>query len=171
MDAVSRPDSVTAAAISAREEIGHAMAQKIREASSSYDLKKIAEDVLPEMEKFLESPQQKKMRRIRTGTLIASIGLGVAIALLFVGIATKDEGFLMPAAMGAVTFFIGLAFIINGYLHTVGRQEIHDGTSSATSQRMLDMNTADLLPPQPAAEPIRQFRSITEGTTTHLDRK
>ena len=171
IDAVSRPDTVTAAAISAREEIGRAMAEKIRQMSSAKDLKKIAEDVLPEMEKFLESPQEKKMRRIRAGSMMLFIGLGVAISLAFVAIATKDEGFLFIAGLGAVAFFIGLGLIVNGYLWTVGKKTVADDTSSAEQQRLLDMTTADLLQPAPAKEPIRQFRSVTEGTTTHLDRK
>ena len=57
--------------MSAREEIGRAMADKIREFESSKDLKRIAEDVLPELEKFLESPAEKRLRRIRNGYMVA----------------------------------------------------------------------------------------------------
>ena len=172
IDAISRPDSVTAAAISAREEIGRAMAQKIREMSSASDIKKIAEDVLPEIEKFLESPEQKKLRRMRVGTTIAVIGFGVALIFALVAIIGGDQGFLSISALGAITFFVGVAFILNGYLHTLGKKEVADGSASAESQRILDMKTADLLPAQPASfEPVRPFRSVTESTTTHLDRK
>jgi hypothetical protein len=172
IDAISRPDSVTAAAVSAREEIGRAMAQKIREMSSAKDLKKMAEDVLPQLEKFLESPEQKKMRRMRTGTTLAVIGAGVALIFWLVAVIGNDPGFLSMAALGGITFFIGLAFIINGYLHTVGTKEVPDDTASAESQRILDMKTSDLLSPQPASfEPAKPFRSVTESTTTHLDKK
>ena len=81
VDAIGRPDNITSAAISAREEIGHAMAAKIREVGSAKDLKRIAEDVLPEVEKFLESPAENRLRRIRTGTIISFIGFGVALSL------------------------------------------------------------------------------------------
>jgi hypothetical protein len=172
MDAVSRPDSVTAAAISAREEIGRAMAEQIRTMTSAKDLKKIAEDVLPEMEKFLESPEHKRMRRMRAGTIVAFVGFGVALSFLFVSIASKDTELLKLAGLGGVTFFIGLAFIINGYLHTIGPKTVADTSDNADAQRILDSTTADLLPPQPAnADPIRPFRSVTENTTTHLDQK
>ena len=60
---LERPDSVTASAVSAREEIGRAVAARIREVSDARELKKVAEDVLPEIEKFLESPEEKRMRR------------------------------------------------------------------------------------------------------------
>src|SRR5438876_6323573 len=69
--AVETPDSITASAVSARDEIGHAVAAKIREVESARELKKVAEDVLPQIEKFLESPQEKRLRRIRIGTIIA----------------------------------------------------------------------------------------------------
>lgn len=170
MDAVGRPDSVTTAAISAREEIGRAMAAKIREVGTTRELKKIAEDVLPEIEKFLESPEEKKLRRIRTGSIIAFIGLGVAVSLLSVALMSRKEDFLFMAGLGGITFFIGLAFILNGYLHTVGKKKVTDESLSADRQRALDMTTADLLPPS-SSEPIRPFRSVTENTTTHLDEK
>jgi hypothetical protein len=50
--AVESPDSIVATAMSAREEIGRAVAAKIRETQDTYELKKVAEDVLPEIEKF-----------------------------------------------------------------------------------------------------------------------
>ncbi len=76
--AVESPDSITASAASARDEIGRAVAFKIRETQSVKELKKVVEEVLPEIEKFLESPEEKRLRRVRVGTLISSIGLGAA---------------------------------------------------------------------------------------------
>ncbi len=170
MDVVSRPDSVTSAAISAREEIGRAVAAKIREVDNSHDLKRIAEDVLPQIEKFLESPEEKKMRRIRTGSMIAFIGLGIALTFIMVAVASGDPGFLMISAPGGIMLFVGLAFIFNGYLHTLGQKKVADGSLDAERQRILDAATSDLLPPA-SAEPARPFRSVTENTTTHLDQK
>ena len=76
---LERPDSVTASAVSAREEIGHVFAEKIREVESSRDLKRIAEDVLPQIEKFLESPEEKRLRRMRAGVITAACGLGATV--------------------------------------------------------------------------------------------
>jgi len=170
MDVVSRPDSVTSAAISAREEIGRAVAAKIREVDNSKDLKRIAEDVLPQIEKFLESPEEKKLRRVRIGSMLGVIGFGVALVFWMVAIIGGDPGFFSISALGAITFFVGLAFVLNGYLHTVGKKKVLDESSNAERQRILDATTSDLLPPS-AAEPARPFRSVTENTTTHLDKK
>jgi hypothetical protein len=162
---VPQTDAVTSSAISAREEIGRAMAQKIRELGSANELKKVAEDVLPGIEKFLESPAEKRLRRIRVGTIISAIGIGVVIALGVLAVVSRKEDFLFLAALGGVLFFIGIAFTINGHLLTVAKGAKLDenpvdlGGSFAPS-------TAD--PLLPAGEPIRPFRSVTESTTTHL---
>ena len=81
--AVEMPDSVTASAASAREEIGRAIASKIRDTQSAEELSVVAEDVLPEIEKFLESPAEKRLRRMRLGMLLSSIGLGAAISCIW----------------------------------------------------------------------------------------
>ena len=52
---LERPDTITASAVSAREQISQMMAEKIREMEGSRELKQVAEDVLPQIEKFLET--------------------------------------------------------------------------------------------------------------------
>ena len=76
---IERPDSITASAVSAREEIGRAVAEKIREVEDSRDLKRVAEDVLPQIEKFLESYEEKRLRRVRAGVVVAASGFGTGI--------------------------------------------------------------------------------------------
>src|SRR5512134_485138 len=83
-NAMAMPDTITASAASAREEIGRAVAAKIRETRSAKELAKVTEEVLPEIEKFLESPEEKRLRRMRVGMILSSVGLGVAIALSIV---------------------------------------------------------------------------------------
>src|SRR6266566_6362233 len=73
------PDTITASAVSAREKISQVMAEKIREMESSVDLKRVAEDVLPQIEKFLESPEEKRLRRMRAGVITAASGFGTFI--------------------------------------------------------------------------------------------
>src|ERR1041384_8480815 len=87
---LERPDSITASAASAREEIGRAVAQKIREVEDARELKKVAEDVLPEIEKFLESPEEKRLRRMRAGVVVASIGVGVTIMMALLGSIARE---------------------------------------------------------------------------------
>src|SRR5882672_12249558 len=79
---LERPDSITAIAVTAREEIGRAVAEKIREVEGSHDLKQVAEDVLPQIERFLESPEEKRLRRMRAGVITGAIGLGAAVLML-----------------------------------------------------------------------------------------
>jgi hypothetical protein len=160
-------DPVTSSAMSAREEIGRAMADKIREFESSKDLKRIAEDVLPELEKFLESPAEKRLRRIRNGTLITFIGVGGAIGFVIAGLSVHDSAFIFPAAAGFVTFLIGIAIIINGYLHTIPKDKAVTDGSAVINIGTLGATTSDLKLPEPA----RPFASVTEGTTTHLQEK
>src|SRR5688572_30703707 len=108
---LGKPDNIAQSAILARNEIGRAIAQKIRETDDAVGMKIIAEDVLPEIEKFLEAPEEKRLRRVRLGSLISFIGLGAAIAFSIIAPIMKDEGILIIAGAGVVTLFIGLSFI------------------------------------------------------------
>ncbi len=164
--ALEKPDAVTESAASARDEIGRAVAAKIRESQTAGDLKIVVEDVLPEIKKFLESPEEKRMRRIRVGTTISSIGAGAAIAFAIIS-TLVDNSLAVVAGMGLVTFFIGLSFIINGLLFTVPKKRLTDKSSDADAQRELDADTSELVLP----EANQIFSSVTEQTTRHLEKK
>src|SRR5713226_2100635 len=113
---LERPDSITAIAVTAREEIGRAVAEKIREVEGSDDLKQVAEDVLPKIEKFLESPEEKRLRRMRAGVITAAVGFGVGLpALLLTAVIRGDVLQLLAplVALSTVTFTIGLGLIVN----------------------------------------------------------
>ena len=186
---LERPDSVTASAVTAREEIGRAMAAKIRDVDDSH-LHRIAEDVLPQIEKFLESPEEKRLRRMRNGVITSASGLGASLLGLLVISALLDSkaaeaipllAFLV--GLGVVTFLIGLGLVLNGMLFTKPRQALKDSTSDAQAQTILDRAYA---PPhlRSGAENPELFRppttsdlaraelgpgsSITEHTTHHL---
>ena len=168
--AVESPDSITASAVSARDEIGRAVAAKIRETQGAYELKKVAEDVLPEIEKFLESPEERRLRRMRVGLLLSCIGAGAAIGISAVSMLMKDGDVIFLAALGVITFFIGIGFLLNGVFLTIPKTALTDRSSEAASQRELDglsSNTNDLKLPEPAS----LFSSVTENTTRHLKEK
>jgi hypothetical protein len=169
---LEKPDNITASAVSAREEIGRAVAAKIRETQSTNELKKVAENVLPEIEKFLESPEEKRMRRMRNGTIVASVGLGVAIGFIIASTLMRDEGFFFFVGLGIVTFFIGLSLIINGLLFTIPKKIISNKSTEATSQRELDVADAqpnELLMPKQSDDGVSS--SVTEHTTHRLKEK
>ena len=172
---LERPDSITASAVTAREEIGLAIAAKIREVQDARELKKVAEDVLPEIEKFLESPEEKRMRRIRGGVVVAAAGLGgtVFMALMSAFLQGPDaERFLGLAGLGVACFLIGLGLIINALFFTKPRSRVEDHSLDARAQNLLDAGYA---PPSPTfkAQTTSNLAgaagaSVTEQTTRHL---
>jgi len=174
-NSLESPDSVTQSAISARENIGMAVADKIRQMSSAKELKKVAEDVLPHFEKFLESPEEKRLRRIRAGNIMAAIGLGATFILL---IMAMDRGDFIPfIAPALVTFLVGVGIIVNGLLFTVPRKQLPGEAYDALSQKVLDAGANRIPYESPAPgqltnelppAPRLQAASVTEHTTHHL---
>jgi hypothetical protein len=182
---LEHPDSMTAVAVSAREELGRAVAEKIREVEDSRDLKRVVEDVLPKIEKFLESYEEKRLRRIRAGVIVAASGLGTGLLGMVLSLSLPGpdaESALMIVGLGAVAFFVGLGLVLNGSVFTRPRKGLEDLSAEARSQNLLD---ADYASPQlKAGEAPPSFRSqttsnlnqaggtsVTEGTTHHLSSK
>ena len=174
-NSLENPDAITQSAVSAREHIGMAVADKIRQMSSAKDLEKVAEDILPPFEKFLESPEEKRLRRIRAGVITAAIGLGASIVVLLMALDKVDIfPFITPAL---VTFLVGLGIVLNGLLFTVPRKNLPGNTTDALSQRALDsdLNRALYEAPAPGtltnelAPAAKSPVSVTEHTTHHLN--
>lgn len=181
---LERPDSITASAVSAREEIGRAVAQKIREVEDAHDLKRVAEDVLPQIEKFLESYEEKRLRRMRAGVVTAASGAGACVVgLVLASIIYGNVGQLLTmggAGLGFLIFLVGLGLMLNGVLFTRPRKGVEDHSPDADLQNQLDAGYA---PPQlgSSGEAPLSFRSqttsnltqaagssVTEHTTHHL---
>lgn len=168
---LERVDAVTASAVTARDRISRAVADKIREAQSASELHKVAEDVLPEIEKFLESPQEKRLRRVRTGVITTCIGIGSVLGALFASL--QDESLLILLLPGMVPIFIGLALVINGLLFTVPKkklpeymtedQALPDSLAGALNTAEFSENAALTASAQRKTAP-----SVTEHTTKHL---
>src|SRR3989442_3017750 len=169
---LERPDAITASAVTAREEIGRAFADKIREVEDADDLKRVAEDVLPQIEKFLESYEEKRLRRVRAGVVTAASGLGATIFMLLMSAWVKSpdaESLIGVAGLGVTAFLIGLGLIMNALWFTKPRQRLEDLSSDARSQNLLD---AGYVPPQLRSQTTSNLaqpvRSVTEHTTLHL---
>ena len=166
--AIEKPDNITQSGVLARSEVGNAIAQKIREAHSS-ELSDIAENVLPQLEKFLESPEEKRLRRIRAGTIVGSVGLGITVAFSVISVIMEND-FAFFASLGFVTFFIGLSLLANGLLFTVPKKAVSENSLEADRQRELDkfvngQNTNDLLLESDHSAPLI---SVVEDTTRQL---
>ena len=182
-NSLENPEAVTQSAISAREQIGMAVADKIRQMSSAKDLERVAEDVLPHFEKFLESPEEKRLRRIRAGIITAAIGLGASIIGL---VMAMDKPEILPYITPAlITFLVGLGVIVNGLIFTLPRKSLPGDAYDALSQQVLDsganINRIPYEAPAAASLPAganltnelapapRSQSSITEHTTHHLN--
>jgi hypothetical protein len=159
-------DQVTAASISAREEIGRAIAAKVGEVRSPADLAVLAEDVLPEIEKFLESPEEKRLRRLRTGMIISGVGIGTAVGLSLAALAKGENDFFFLAGLGVVAFFLGVAFMLNGVFLTVPRDNALGGATDAEPSPLGGAFGGAGINAPAASE---AFGSVTEGTTRQLD--
>jgi hypothetical protein len=169
---LERPDSITSSAASAREELGHAVAQKIREVEDARELKKVVEDVLPQIEKFLESPEEKRLRRMRAGVVVSSIGVGVTIMMMLLGSIAREadvQGFMAGGGAGIVLFFIGLGLLLNAFFFTRPPKSLTDQSADAQAQKALDAGYA---PPQLRSQTTSNLASpvasVTEHTTLHL---
>lgn len=171
-NSLEQPDAITASAVSAREQIGIAIADQIRQMRSGKDLEHVAEDVLPSFEKFLESPEERRLRRLRAGVITASIGFALTLAA-FIG-ALADSDFFPLIVPGAITFMIGIGVIINGLLFTLPRTKLPGNTYDALAQQVLDsaQNRAKLETPASLTNELGPATnaplSITEHTTHHL---
>lgn len=176
---LERPDTITASAVSAREQISQMMAEKIREMEGSRELKQVAEDVLPQIAKFLESPEEKRLRRVRAGVVTAAIGLGAALLIFLMSLNAHD---LIPfIALGLITFLVGLGLIINGFAFTVPRKTLADRSDDAESQKELEARAQSAFPANqlsvgsqitndlPSANDHLGRASVTEHTTHHLN--
>jgi hypothetical protein len=173
---LEQPDTITASAVSAREQISQVMAEKIRQMESASDLRRVAEDVLPQIEKFLESPEEKRLRRVRAGVITAAAGLGTAL-LIFMAVANLEaHDLFFFVALGIIAFLVGLGMVINGLVFTVPRKTLADRSADAESQRRLEAaaqgtpqqlssSTNDLT----SADRIAPRSSVTEHTTHQLN--
>jgi hypothetical protein len=175
---LERPDTITASAVSAREQISRALADRIRELETGKDLKRVAEDVLPHLEKFLESPEEKRLRRVRAGVITALVGVGVSLAIFLASLQASD---LVPfIALGLIVFFVGLGIILNGLVLSVPRKTLADRSADADSQRELEARIQNIATPQlrafvPTTNDLPNtpdqrvaLPSVTEHTTHHL---
>ena len=164
---LERPDSITASAISARQQISLAIADRIRQVQKAKDLEHIAEDVLPQIEKFLESPEERRLRRIRAGLITTAIGLGATAGAFVLALNETDLIPLMAPAL--LLFLIGVGVTINGLWFTVPRKQMANSDLINLPEEQTELvqrgTTQNMSAPTPYQLPSS---SVTEHTTHHL---
>lgn len=167
---LEKTDSVTASAVSARQQISLAIADRIRQVQSGKDLEHIAEEVLPQLEKFLESPEERRLRRVRAGLITAAIGLGATIGTFLLAVSQGSD--FLPIIVPALVFFlIGIGVVINGFWFTVPRKRLPTDDLKSLVEESVDFSA------RPITKNIEQqyqsttTPSVTEHTTHHLGTK
>jgi hypothetical protein len=118
-----KPGALSTTATSARDEIGRAVADKIKDLKSAKELTKVVEEILPQISAFLETPEEKSLRRIRAGMITAAIGLGAVLTFASLGLTMKEDALLFVAGIGLTIFMIGLGIAFNGWLFTIPKQQ------------------------------------------------
>lgn len=174
-DGLERPDLDTASIASAREEIARAAAAKIKEGQWWQ-----VGAIVPEVEKLFESPEERRLRllrsdeeqrlrRIRVGTITASVGLGLVMLFLLLTLAERNALFL--AGPSLLVFLIGLGVVINGLWFTVPKQSMPDRSLGLHRQDALEgaLRSVTGEPGELSASgPSAQSISVTEQTTRQL---
>ena len=169
--ALEQPDAITASAISAREEVGRAIADKIREFKSSRDLKKLRWEILPAMEKFLQSPEERRLRKeeerldlIRAGCITSAIGLGLILFFLVLSWVIQNEKVLIASGAGVLVFFIGLGLLVSGLFSPERFARPNKiAKDLAPGELPIAAQQKRVTSPQHPGQP-----SVTEGTTRQL---
>ena len=161
---LERPDSITASAVSARERIGLAVAERIRLVEKAKDLEHIAEDVLPQIEKFLESPEERRLRRVRAGLITAAIGFGATVGAVALALAEEDLIPLVGPAL--ILLLIGIGVMINGLWFTIPRKQLPPSMWENLPTEPFEVAQR----PTHNTAPVRQSLppTVTEHTTHHL---
>jgi len=169
--ALERPDAITSSAVTARDEIGQAIAARIKELRHADDLKEVVEDVLPQVEKFLESPEERRLRRFREGIITAAVGLGVILFFLLISSIThNDKGELLTfvgAGGGIVVLLVGLGNIINGRWLTTLPKSMEQSPRIA-QQVGSGEKTSQISDRELSSGESANSASVIEGTTRQL---
>lgn len=160
--ALDNPGAVNAPLVSAREEIARAVADKIREVKTAKELSKVVEEVLPELESFLEAPEEKRLRRLRRGTITSAIGLAAGLSFTIFGSLIQEEGFIFFGCVGFVFLLIGLGAILNGLYFTVPKNWKEDAMSDVL-RNTLQSPASKANPPE-----LPFTNSVTDHTTYQL---
>ena len=171
---LERSDEVTSSAITAREEIGLAIAAKIKELRSARDLRRVVEDVLPKVEKFLESPEERRMRQSREGVITAAFGLGTILSCLLVNSFNhnQDKAFLgfIGVGVGMMIFLVGIGIVMNARWFTVLPKGTVPALGNLKKQIRNERVTTGTLEQESPLQPPSNIASVTEGTTRHMTR-
>jgi hypothetical protein len=167
--ALEQPDAITTSAVTAREEIGRAIAAKIAQFEDSDDLRRAVFEILPAVERFLESPeerrafqQERRSNQIREGVITSAVGLAIMTFFMLISWLTHEEKVLIASGVGLLVLMIGLGLIVAASLFTPLPKRL-EAPYPKTPLDKPNLLNKELPPAKPAT-----FPSVTEGTTREL---
>lgn len=173
--ALEQPDEITTSAVTAREEIGRAISVKIAELENTHDLRQVVYEVLPAVERFLESPeekhshqQEKRLNQIREGVLTSVVGLAIILCFLLISWITKEEKILIASALGLLVLMIGLGITVSALWFTVLPKRLAHSSPRTPKQIVVDDKPNIYPEKELSSTPNSNFNSVTEGTTREL---
>ncbi|HJZ68417.1 MAG TPA: hypothetical protein VKF81_09875 [Blastocatellia bacterium] len=168
--ALEQPDAITTSAVTAREEIGRAIAAKIAKFEDSDDLRRAVYEILPAIEGFLESPeerrahqQEKRLNRIREGVITSTVGLAVIVFFMLISWLTHEEKVLIGSGAGLLVLMIGIGIIVAASWFTAVPKRL-----GASYPKVFDEKQNSLLNKELPPAKHSTFPSVTEGTTREL---
>lgn len=164
--ALDKPDLVSGAA--GRDEVLRAIADRFRQLKVDDEWADHVEEVLTEVEKTLETPEEKRLREIREGVNWFAIGLGLALYFVLRETVLTNGSWVLLGAL--VALMLGLGSLINGLFFTIprGQQKSKLAELGAGANEPLptpEPRTTDKLL---AASSIQPSVAVTEDTTRRL---
>lgn len=165
---LERSDQASSTADDARAEIGRAIAERIRELKTGRELVRLTNHVLPRVDRFLESAEEKRLRRMRAGLITSSVGLGGILMFMMIALASGKEVFLVPAAAAMVTLIIGLGVLISGKMLSVPKKKFADSSEENLNQEIADRMTISSVRRNEIRESSNPPLSVVEHTTHRL---
>jgi len=171
---LEHPDAITTSAVTAREGIGRAIADKIAEFEDAHELRQAVHELLPAMQRFLESPEERslhkreqRLNQMREGALTAVVGVAIIIPSLLLSWITQKEMILIVSALGLLVFLIGLGITITASRFTCFPKAFPSSIQNVNA-RMDLVDEPKSLRAGDAPEQRSKFHSVTEGTTREL---
>jgi hypothetical protein len=173
--ALEQPDAITTSAVTAREEIGRAISVKIAELENTEDLRHAVYEILPVVERFLESPeerhkyqQEKRLNQIREGVLTSVVGLAIILSFLLISLITSEEKILIASAVGLLVLIIGLGITATASWFTVLPKRLAHSSHRSPKQPVVDDEPGIYPDKEISLTHNSTFNSVTEGTTREL---
>jgi hypothetical protein len=174
---LERSDEITTSAVTAREEIGRAIAAKIAEIETTGGLREAVYEILPVVERLLESPEErslnqyqrgKRLNQMHEGVLTAVVGLGIILSSLLISWVTGQEKILVVSALGLLVLLIGAGIIVTALCFTVLPKRKVTYSPSLSTWSLADEKPTSLFDTESGSIVRYSFPSITEEIPREL---